>query len=77
MHPPSNLGGVKNFRKVFAEGVWVKSFYFGEVVLLGGNFVGEGGHRILKENLKLHNPNIKSIFTITSLIYFRCTRNPH
>ena len=29
---------------------------------------GGGGHRTLKENLKLHNPSIKSIFRITSFI---------
>ena len=34
-----------------------------------------GGHRVLKENLKLHNPSIKSICRITSLIYFRCIRD--
>ena len=28
-------------------------------------------HGILKENLKLDNPSIKSIFRITNLIYFR------
>ena len=27
------------------------------------------------ENLKLHNPSIKSIFRITSLIYFRCIKS--
>ena len=31
----------------------------------------------MKENLKLHNPRIKSIFRIASLIYFRCIRNTH
>ena len=41
-------------------------------------FCGEGGgHRTLKENLKLHNPSIKSIFRITSLIYSRCIRSNH
>ena len=38
---------------------------------------GGGGHRTLKENLKLHNPSIKSIFRITSLIYSRCIRSNH
>ena len=48
------------------------------VLLLGRVifFLG-GGHRTLKENLKLHNPSIKSIFRITSLIYSRCIRSNH
>ena len=32
----------------------------------GGGGGEGGGHRTLKENLKLHNPSIKSIFRITS-----------
>ena len=39
--------------------------------------LGGEGHRTLKENLKLHNPNLKSIFRITSLIYPRCIRSNH
>ena len=35
------------------------------------------GHRILKKNLKLHNPSIKSIFRITSIIYFWSITNTH
>ena len=63
MHSLPQLGEwrVKNFRKYLLE--WqgeggargVRNFYFG------------GGSCILKENLKLHNPSIKSIFRITSL----------
>ena len=30
-----------------------------------------GGHGFVKENLKLHNLGVKSIFRITSLISFR------
>ena len=45
----------------------------GGIILFGG---GEA-QRISKENFKLHNPSIKSIFRITSLIYFRCIRNTH
>ena len=72
-------GGLKNSRKVFA---WeVKSFGVGGLCCCGrrgNNFVGGGGaQRISKENFKLHNPSIKSIFRITSLIYFRCIRNTH
>ena len=38
---------------------------------------GGEGNRTLKENLKLDNPNIESIFRITSLIYSRCIRGNH
>ena len=34
-------------------------------------------HGILKENLKLDNPSIKSIFRITNLIYFRDIKKIH
>ena len=43
----------------------------------GGNIVGKEGQEILKGNLKLDNPSVKSIFRITSLIYFTCIRNTH
>ena len=56
---------------------WV--LLLGRVSFLEGRGGGErgGGHRTLKENLKLHNPSIKSIFRITSLIYSRCIRSNH
>ena len=57
------------------------TFFFGGIlnifILVSGVcIVGRGvfcleDHGILKENLKLHNPSIKSIFRITNLIYFR------
>ena len=76
MHPLQLRGGIKNFRKVFAGGSEMFIFVWGGLYCCGwgGNF-GGGGHRILKENLKLHNPSIKSICRITSLIYFRCIRD--
>ena len=40
-------------------------YCLGGVILLG---MGGGGSRNWKENLKLHNPSIESIFRITSLI---------
>ena len=48
-------------------------------ILLGWGGGGGGGGVLgtLKENLKLHNPSIKSFFRISSLIYFRCIRNTH
>ena len=79
-------GRVKIFEKYLLGGV--KKFYFvrgqGSCIVGGeGNFVegggggGRGGHGILKENLKLHNLSIKSIFRITNLIYFGSIRNTH
>ena len=72
MHPPSRFfffwggGWVKKSRKVFAWGEGGgQRFLF---------FLGGGGHRVLKENLRLHIPSIKSIFRITSLVYFRCKK---
>ena len=51
MHPPSGLGGVKNFRKVFAGGseifILVGGGGGGYIVGGKGNFVG-GDHVILK-----------------------------
>ena len=62
--PPSSLGGLK----ILAG---VRNFYFdggcislGKIILLGG---GGEGHEILKENSKLYNPTIKSIFRINIL----------
>ena len=76
---PSSLGGggVTFLEKYLLERGGVRNFYFGGgLYCWGSNFVRRG-HRILKENLKLHNPSIKSIFRITSLIYFRYIRNTH
>ena len=54
------IGGLKCFRKVFAG--WSESFILlGGCIVVGDNFVG-GGHGILKENLKLHNPSILAAF---------------
>ena len=63
--PPSSiqLGRVKNFRKVFPGGEGQGS----EIFISVGVVLSEWGHGILKENLKLHNPSIKSIFRISSL----------
>ena len=71
--PLSSLGGGGGVLKILE-----KYLLGGQKFLfwLGGNFFG-GGHRILKENLKLHNPSMKIIFRITSWIYFRCIRNTH
>ena len=44
---------------------------------VGGGGVAEAGLGILKENLKLHNPSLKSVFRITSLINSRYIRNTH
>ena len=69
-------GGVTFLEKYLLER-GVRNFYFGGgLYCWGSNFVRRG-HRILKENLKLHNPSTKSIFRITSLIYFRYIRNTH
>ena len=73
-------GRVEIFEKYLLGGV--KKFYFvrgqGSCIVGGeGNFVEGGGHGILKENLKLHNLSIKSIFRITNLIYFGSIRNTH
>ena len=75
MHPPPACAeGLKILEKYWGEGGRgaggqgeVRIFYFGR----------EGGHGILKENLKFHNASIKSIFRITNLIYFKCIRNTH
>ena len=67
MHPPS-WEGVNLFRKIFAGGSKILILVWG-LCCCKVNFVE--GHRILKQNLKLHNPFIKSIFTITYLIHFR------
>ena len=70
MHPPPplQLGREErgeNFKEVFAGRGGVRNFYFGgEVCIVGGS-------QILRENLKLHNSSVKSIFRTTSWIYFR------
>ena len=63
MHPPPPF---------FFEGGGGGGKDFGNVFSGGGGGEGNG---ILRENLKLLSPRIKSIFRITSLIYFRCIRN--
>ena len=64
--PPSSLGGggVKNF-----SGGQKFLFCWGLYIVGENNFVGAGGegHEILKENSKLYNPTIKSIFRINIL----------
>ena len=63
MHPHAACGGRGGIAKIFI--FWVE----GSVVLIwGSNVLGGGGVGellgILKENLKLYNPSIKSIFRI-------------
>ena len=64
-------GGLKLEKRIcLGEGGGVSNFCFwclGNVLFGGSNFIG-GGSRNWKENLKLHNPSIESIFRITSLI---------
>ena len=59
--------GVKNFRKVFAGDGQKILFLWRGCIVVGEEFYwGVEGHRIFEENLKLHNPSIKSIFRTTS-----------
>ena len=69
MHPPPlQLGSIKNLRKVFDVGggggqkfkFWLRdSIVRGEKLRNFAEGVGgEEDHRILKENLKLHNPSM-------------------
>ena len=73
MHPHSSLGergrrGLKISEKIL---LGAGSEILILVVVVVVVVVGGGGHVILKQKLKLHNTNIKSIFEITNLIYFR------
>ena len=65
MHPPPawGRGGLKISEKILLGA--------GSEILILVVVVEEGGHIILKQKLKLHNTNIKSIFGINNLIYFR------